>query len=144
MTSDITVAVSFSSIPTAGDQLNVTCTATVPQRLVYTPSAIVISYNSTGGQKVVVEDNADATQSEVSQDGNIFSRVVTIDSVKTNDARRYYCLVLFNQPLDTSPQLGLEYLSVNSKFIGLCRMIRIIIRHLNHSMYYVNFIIMCV
>ncbi len=100
VTADITVAVSFSSIPTAGDQLNVTCTATVPQRLVYTPSTVVISYNS-GGQQVVAEDNADATQSEVSQDGNVFSKVVTIDPVKTTDARRYYCLVAFGQPLDT-------------------------------------------
>ncbi len=115
-TSDITVAVSFSSIPTAGDQLNVTCTATVPQRLVYTPSTVVISYNS-GGQQVVAEDNADATQSEVSQDGNVFSKVVTIDPVKTTDARRYYCPVSFGQPLDVSPALGSEDLSVNSKFL---------------------------
>ena len=105
---------SFSSIPiTAGDQLNVTCTATVPQRLLYTPSAVV-SYD-TGGQQVVAEDNTDATQSEVSQDGNVFSRVVTINPVKTTDARRYYCSVSFGQPLDTSPALMSNDLSVNSK-----------------------------
>ena len=108
---------SFSSIPiTAGDQLNVTCTATAPQRLVYIPSTVVISYD-TGGQQVVAEDNDDATQSEVSQDGNVFSRVVTIDPVKTTDARRYYCVVAFGQPLDTSPALMSNDLRVNSKFV---------------------------
>ena len=107
---------SFSSISiTAGDQLNVTCTATVPQRLVYTPSTVVISYD-TGGQQVVAEDNTDATQSEMSQDGNVFSRVVTIDLVKTTDARRYYCSVSFGQPLDTSPLMSND-LRVNSKFV---------------------------
>ena len=86
VTSDISVVVSFSSIPTAGDQLNVTCIATVPERLVYTPASFVISYDA-GGQQVVAEDNPDATQSNISQDGNTFSRVVTIDPVKTSDTR---------------------------------------------------------
>ena len=114
VTSDTAVAISFSSVPTAGDQLNVTCTATVPERLVYTPSTVVISYDS-GGQQIVTEDNTDATQSEVSQDGNIFSRVVTIDPVKITDARRYFCLVSFSQPLDTSPVVMSSDLFVNSK-----------------------------
>ena len=33
MDSDVTVSISFSSTPTAGDSLNLTCSATVPERL---------------------------------------------------------------------------------------------------------------
>ena len=95
--SDVNVAITFPSVPTAGDQLNVTCSATVPERLVLSP-LIVISYDGSQ-QEIVAEDNPNATQSEICYDGNIFSRIVTIDPVKTSDARRYHCLVNFENPL---------------------------------------------
>ena len=74
-----------------------TCSTTVPERLIYSPSAFNISYDG-GAQNVVAEDNPNATQSAVSRDGNIFSRIVTIDPVKTSDARRYFCIVTFEDP----------------------------------------------
>ncbi len=74
-----------------------TCSATVPERLIYSPSAFNISFDS-GSQMVVAEDSPDAIQSDVSTNGNIFSRVVTINPVKTSDARRYHCIVLFDIP----------------------------------------------
>ncbi len=74
-----------------------TCIATVPERLIHSPSAFNISYDS-GSQMLIAEDNPDAIQSDVSTDGNIFSRVVTINPVKTSDARRYHCIVLFDMP----------------------------------------------
>ncbi len=95
--SDVTVAITFSSVPTAGDELNVTCSATVPERLIHSPLAFNISYDS-GSQMVVTEDNPDATQSAISTNGNIFSRVVTINPVETSDASRYHCIVLFDMP----------------------------------------------
>ena len=74
-----------------------TCSTTVPERLIYSPSAFNISYDG-GAQNVVAEDNPNATQSAVSRDGNIFSRIVTIDPVKTSDARRYFCIAIFEVP----------------------------------------------
>ena len=72
-----------------------TCSATVPERLVRSPTSFIISYDG-GSQDIVSEINPDATQSAVSVNGNIFSRIVTIDPVKTSDARRYFCNVTFN------------------------------------------------
>ena len=74
-----------------------TCSATVPERLIYSP-LIVISYDF-GSQELVAEDNPNATQSAISRDDNIFSRIVTIDPVKTSDARTYFCAVSFGDPL---------------------------------------------
>ena len=71
-----------------------TCSATAPERLIHSP-LIVISYDGSQ-QEIVAEDNPNATQSAVSVDGNIFSRIVTIDPVKTSDARRYFCIVTFD------------------------------------------------
>ena len=93
--SDVTVAITFSSVPTAGDQLNVTCSAIVPERLIHSPSSFVISYD-VDSQSIVAEDNPNATQSNVSRDDNIFSRIVTIDPVTISDARRYFCNVTFD------------------------------------------------
>ena len=102
MTSDIVLAIDIPSVPTAGDQFNVTCSATLPERLVdsHSPAIFTISYDSGGQQKVSV-NNANATETNVLRNSNVLSRVVTIDPVKTSDARRYYCLVVFDSPLNT-------------------------------------------
>ena len=115
MDSDITVSISFSSVPTAGDLLNLTCSATVPERLVerHRPAGIVISYDNLG-QDVVAEDNPDATQSVVTRDDNMFSSIVTIYPVKTSDARQYFCEVGFGAPLNAENDESRE-LSVHSK-----------------------------
>ena len=73
-----------------------TCSAIVPERLIHWPSSFVISYDG-GSQSIVAEDNPNASQSDVSRDDNIFSRIVTIDPVKTSDARRYFCNVTFDK-----------------------------------------------
>ena len=71
-----------------------TCSATVPERLINSPSAFIISYDG----DLVAEVNPNATQSAVYRDGNIFSRIVTIDPVTTSDAGEYYCDVTFDSP----------------------------------------------
>ena len=78
MDSDIAVSISFSFTPTAGDLLNLTCSATVPERLVerHRPG-IVISYDNLG-QDVVAEDNSDAIQSNVTRVDNVFLRIFTV------------------------------------------------------------------
>ena len=91
------VNIDFPSIPTAGDEFNFTCRATVPERLVHTPSEseFAISYNFAGNM-IVADDNSDATQSSVMRNGNVFSRDITLNPVKTSDARNYFCVVVFS------------------------------------------------
>ena len=115
MDSDITVSISFSSTPTDGDLLNLTCSASVPERLVegHKPAGIVISYNNLG-QDVVAEDNPDATQSNVTRVNNVFSKIVTINPLKTSDAREYFCEVSFGAPFNVESDESRE-LSVHSK-----------------------------
>ena len=88
------IDIDFSSIPTAGDEFNFTCRATVPERLVHTPSGFTISYDLAGDEGVA-SDNPDATQSSVMRNGNVFSRDIIINPVKTSDATNYFCKVVF-------------------------------------------------
>ena len=91
------VNIDFPSIPTAGDEFNFTCTATVPERLVHVPDAFTISYNFALLMiRVVADDNPDATQSSIMRNGNVFSRDITLNPVKTSDATNYFCTVQFN------------------------------------------------
>ena len=68
------VDINFSpSVPTAGNQLNITCSATVPERLVHSPDSFIISYDIEG-QQVVAEDNPDAEQFAIAREDNIYSQ----------------------------------------------------------------------
>ena len=88
------INIDLPSIPTAGDEFNFTCGATVPERLVHVPSAFTISYNLAGNMRVA-DDNSDATQSSLIRKGNVFSRDITLNPVKTSDATNYFCIVVF-------------------------------------------------
>ena len=113
--SDIIINIAFSSIPTAGDHLNLTCSATVPERLVkrHRPTFILISYQF-GGVQEVAEVNPNAKQYEVIRTDNVFSSIVTINPVKTSDAREYHCEVVFGSPFNVDPDKS-RILSVHSK-----------------------------
>ena len=100
--SDIMVNINFSpSAPTACDQLNITCSATVPERLVHSPDSFIISY-CIEGQQVVSEDNSDVEQFAIAREDNIFTRTVTINPVKKLDAREYFCVIRFSAPLSAT------------------------------------------
>ena len=86
--------IDFPLIPTAGDEFNFTCTATVPERLVHEPTGFTISYDFSGSI-IVADDNTDATQSSITRNGNVFSRDITLNPVKTSDATEYFCSVDF-------------------------------------------------
>ena len=88
------VNIDFPSIPTAGDQFSFTCTATVPERLVHVPTGFTIRYDL-GVDMIVVDVNPDATQSSIMGNGNVFSRDITLNPVKTSDATNYFCVVAF-------------------------------------------------
>ena len=118
--SDVKITVSFSSTPTAGDLLKVTCSATVPDRLVHSPDNVIISYDNTGAQQVVL-NNLDATESNVTSGENVFTKCVTINPVKTSDARRYFCVVPFSELLLLAVPVNVNELSVYSESLhGEC------------------------
>ena len=106
------INIDFPSIPTAGDQFNFTCRATVPERLVHVPTGFIISYDLAGNMKVV-DDNSDVTQSSLMSNGNVFSRDITLNPVKTSEAANYFCIVVF-QDFGTSTHNN-RMLSVTSK-----------------------------
>ena len=106
------INIDFPSIPTAGDEFSFTCRATVPERLVHTPSGFNISYDLALGMIVAV-DNSDATQSLLMRNGNVFSRDITLNPVKTSDATNYFCVVVFQDLGTTTHNNGM--LSVTSK-----------------------------
>ena len=93
---NVMVNIDFPSIPTAGDEFSFTCRATVPERLVPTPSEseFTISYNF-AGNIIVADNNPDAAQSSVMRNGSVISRDITLNPVKTSDARNYFCIVVF-------------------------------------------------
>ena len=94
-TSDnVIINVDFPSIPTAGDEFNFTCRATAPERLVHVPNGFTISYDLPGNEEVA-DDNSDATESSIMRNGNVFSRDITLNPVKTSDATNYFCIVVF-------------------------------------------------
>ena len=91
---NVVINIDFPSIPTAGDEFNFTCRATVPERLVHVPSHFTISYDLAGNMEVA-DDNPDATASSLMSNGNVFSRDITLNPVKTSDATNYFCEVVF-------------------------------------------------
>ena len=88
------INIDFPSIPTAGDEFNFTCRATVPEKLVHVPSSFTISYDLPGNMEVA-DDNSDATQSSLMRNGNVFSRDIIINPMKSSDATNYFCRVAF-------------------------------------------------
>ena len=88
------INIDFPSIPTAGDKFNFICRATVPERLIYEPTGFIISYDFSG-TFIVADNNPDATQSSIMRNGNVFSRDITLNPVKTSDATEYFCSVDF-------------------------------------------------
>ena len=110
------VNIDFPSIPTAGDEFNFTCRATVPERLVHVPTGFTISYDFSGNI-IVADNNPDATQSSIMRNGNVFSRDITLNPVKTSDATQYFCEVEFGDLGADNDNNGM--LSVRSKSLSI-------------------------
>ena len=91
---NVMINIDFPSIPTAGDQFNFTCRATVPERLVHVPNGFIISYDLAGNVNVV-DGTTNIAQSSLMRNRNIFSRDIILNPVKTSDATNYFCIVVF-------------------------------------------------
>ena len=85
-------------IPTAGNQLTMTCNITVPENLAMRHAPTVIwSYDQLGQYRVVL--NISATVSNTVRIGDSFFTDLTINTVMTSDARKYYCVYSYEAPL---------------------------------------------
>ena len=118
--SDIDVNIDIPSVTTAGDEMiNLNCTVRVPERFIYLPDSLTLSYDLAGSDDVA-DDNDDASDSAVTMNGEVFYKTVTFDLVRTSDARIYYCIVKFDS-LDVSA-IANNSLSVQGMWlINKCR-----------------------
>ena len=112
----MTVSITSPLTPTAGDSFNMTCNVIVPERFVDKPTAIIWSYDLARTQQVI-EDNTDAFVTNFTQNGRLFFSHLIFSPVKTSDARRYYCSVIF-ETLNTT-DYTFQDLSVNGTYITL-------------------------
>uniref|UniRef100_A0A1X7UYM6 Soluble interferon alpha/beta receptor OPG204 n=1 Tax=Amphimedon queenslandica TaxID=400682 RepID=A0A1X7UYM6_AMPQE len=81
-------------VPVAGNVFNLSCVIVVPPNFVEDLTSVRWTYDLAASQDVTSENN-DATLVPVDRNGNIFTSVLTLDPVKTTDARQYYCQAAF-------------------------------------------------
>ena len=85
------IVLDIPSAPTAGEVITLSCTVVPPDRSVLNLDSILWAYDAAGTDRVDMV-NPDATLGPlVSEAGGNFSRNITLDPVKTSDARRYFC-----------------------------------------------------
>ena len=130
---NVIIHIDFPSIPTAGDEFNFTCRATLPERLVHIPNGFTISYDFSGNI-IVADKNTDATQSSIMRNGNVFSRDITLNPVKTSDATEYFCEVVFGDLGANNDNRGI--LSVTSKSFVYIQILYLIFLYLFSSIQY--------
>ena len=115
---NVMINIDFPSIPTAGDEFTFTCTATVPERLVYEPTGFTISYDL-AGNVIVADNNTDATESSIMRIGNVFSRDITLNPVKTSDATNYFCKVVF-EDIGTTNYSNRKLIVKSESYVCIC------------------------
>ena len=103
----VDISINISSVPVAGDVFNLSCVIVVPPNFVENLTSVRWTYDLQASQDVTSENN-DATLVPVVRNGNIFTSVLTLDPVKTTDARQYYCqavIGIFNYVDHTNREL---------------------------------------
>ena len=88
----VDLSINIPSVPVAGDTFNLSCVIAVPPNFVENITSVRWTYDLGISQDVTSENN-DATLVPVFKNGHIFTSVLTLDPVKTIDARHYYCQV---------------------------------------------------
>ena len=74
---------------------NITCRVDVPDRFAEDFTSIRWSYDL-GASQDVTASNRDASVGPIIRNGDTFISVLTLNPVKTNDARGYYCHAAIN------------------------------------------------
>ena len=116
-----------SAVALAGDDVVLNCTVTLQENFVSQPSRIIFSH-SKEGTRLVTEDRSNATQSNITSSGdNVYSTSLMIDSIKTSDARMYFCLAEFSNFNVTA--VGNLSLSIKSKIYKCMQLYIIFTKH---------------
>ena len=110
------IEIIIPSVLVAGDQFNLTCSITVPERLTHNLTIVRWTYDLSGTMEVT-EVNRNATVRPTVRNGNTFFNNLTLNPVVTSDAREYYCFATFTS-LDTADRTN-RPLTVKSKYLIL-------------------------
>ena len=90
----VDISINIPPVPVAGGVFNLSCVIVVPPNFVEDLTSVRWTYDLEASQDATSENN-DATLVPVVRNGNIFTSVLTLDPVKTTDARGFYCQVTF-------------------------------------------------
>ena len=104
------------SVPVAGQAFNLTCHVDVPDRFVENITSIRWTYDL-GASQDVTGSNSDASVGPLTRNGDAFTSVLTLNPVKTNDARRYYCHATIN--VFATVDRTSRHLTIQSEFCRL-------------------------
>ena len=91
----VDINIIIPSVPVAGQVFSLTCRVDVPDRFAEYLTSIRWTYDL-GASQDVTASNSDASVGPIMRNGDTFTSVLTLNPVKTNDARRYYCHATIN------------------------------------------------
>ena len=91
----VDIDITIPSVSVAGQAFNLTCRVDVPDRFAGNFTSIRWTYDL-GASQDVTASNSDASVGPLTRNGDAFTSVLTLNPVKTNDARRYYCHATIN------------------------------------------------
>ena len=106
----VQINIIIPSVAVAGDEFRLTCQIIVPPNFVENLTSVRWTYDL-GASRDVIAENNDASVAPIARDRNLFTSVLTLDPVKTNDARQYYCqltIVLFGFNENTMSSLTVQ------------------------------------
>ena len=85
------IVLDIPSAPTAGEVAILSCNIVPPDRFVLNLDSILWAYDAAGTMRIEMVNPNAALGPLVSEAGGNFSRNITLDPVKTSDAKRYFC-----------------------------------------------------
>ena len=95
---------------TAGEDATLHCSVTVPNGFVLQPDNISFAYDEMGSL-IVSTNRTNTSQTNISEsEENVYQSILTISTVRTSDARVYYCIVKF---------LKVDVMAVNSSLLSV-------------------------
>ena len=95
---------------TAGEDVTLHCSVTVPNGFVLQPDNISFAYDEMGSL-LVFTNRTNTTQTNISKsEENVYQSILTISTVRSSDARVYYCIVKF---------LKVDVMAVNSSLLSV-------------------------
>lgn len=96
---DVTVDISVypPTLLQSGDSVVMTCKVEIPSDITDSPTTLILSYDSRGRERIDSNVTDIMETLVTNEEGSVFSRNITFQSIQTSDARGYYCIVMFDQ-----------------------------------------------